>query len=1344
MKKQFGDWYLGLDIGTESVGWAVTDMAYQVQKLNGKALWGSRLFDGGETAEDRRGHRTARRRQQRQVQRLGLLQEIFAQTIAQKDPGFFRRLEESKYLREDKQNPEEWTTLFCDSDYTDKEYHAQYPTIYHLRQALMQSDDPFDVRLVYLAIHHILKKRGHFLFPNQNIQSITNFQNVYIDLQNMLRDEFEIALPDEKRGEIETVLKDNKKGKREKEKELTNHLGINSKQVKAICGLMIGGKKKLADIFDDEDLKQEELNTICFSDALYEDNYLKYESILQERMICIDKLKAIYDWALLEEILHGLETISQAKVEVYDRHKTELMMLKEVVKAHCPEKYKEIFVEVNKKDNYVAYIGMTKKNGKKQMIEKRCDQEAFCKYIKGILTKMPQEERVQVLLTKAENNTLLTKATNKDNGVIPHQLHQKELEIILKKAEVYLPFLAQKDEIGYTASQKIVMLFTFRIPYYVGPLNPAHQQDDIRKGTCWIVKKSEESIRPWNFESVVDVEASAENFIRRMTNKCTYLLAADVLPKASILYSKFMVLNELNNLCIEGTPISVEVKQNIFDNLFLKHKKVTQKRLRSYLIAQGACHAEETLTGIDGDIKASMASAIDFKAALGEKATDHQMVENLILWITLFGEDKKLLKRRIEKEYQTVLTQKEIAAVCRISCNGWGRLSKEFLEDITDIDPETGEIRSIIQMLWESNDNLMQILSGRYAFAENVKAYNAEATQGMDGKITPEILEDLYVSPAVKRSIWQTLKIIEEIRKIMGKAPKKIFVEMAREQGKKQRTISRKNQLISLYKNCKDESRNWVGELEGKSDRDLRGDRLYLYYTQQGRCMYSGEPIRLEDLYNKNVYDIDHIYPRSKTKDDSMDNRVLVKRAINAKKEDVYPLPTEIQQARKALWNRLYHSGLISKKKYDRLTRTTPFKEDELAGFIARQLVETRQSTKAVAQIVDRVFPESNIVYAKAGNVSSFRQEYELIKCRDVNDFHHAKDAYLNIVVGNVYDTKFTQSPMKFIKSAQKYSLNTKVMYKYDVERNGTLAWKAGESGTITMVRRMMKKNNILFTRYACEGKGQLFKVQPLKKGKGQLSLKGSDPKMSGEEGIKKYGGYKDVMSGYFMLVEHTAQEKRIRTLEVVPIYMARALNEDTQKRMAYCKELGLVDPRILILRIKINALLEVDGFRMHITGRSNDNISIKNANQFLLSTEQEMYLKKISKFNNRKKENPALNITDFDKITKEENTELFKCMVQKLGNKPYNVLLSKQFKVLNDKEDPFRSLSIEEQCIALMEIMHFFECNVVVSNLKLLGGVEKAGKLLMNKNIMKWSSIFLINQSVTGVFEQRINLLEL
>lgn len=44
-KKQLDAWYLGLDIGTSSVGWAVTDEHYNIPRLRGQRAWGVRLFE---------------------------------------------------------------------------------------------------------------------------------------------------------------------------------------------------------------------------------------------------------------------------------------------------------------------------------------------------------------------------------------------------------------------------------------------------------------------------------------------------------------------------------------------------------------------------------------------------------------------------------------------------------------------------------------------------------------------------------------------------------------------------------------------------------------------------------------------------------------------------------------------------------------------------------------------------------------------------------------------------------------------------------------------------------------------------------------------------------------------------------------------------------------------------------------------------------------------------------------------------------------------------------------------------------------------------------------------------
>ena len=115
------DYYVGLDSGTGSLGWSVTNETYEIQRSHGKALWGVRLFDAAETAEERRGFRTNRRRLDRRNWRLELLQEIFAEKINQVDDGFFLRMKESRYLPEDKRGkdgncPELPYAIFADHD----------------------------------------------------------------------------------------------------------------------------------------------------------------------------------------------------------------------------------------------------------------------------------------------------------------------------------------------------------------------------------------------------------------------------------------------------------------------------------------------------------------------------------------------------------------------------------------------------------------------------------------------------------------------------------------------------------------------------------------------------------------------------------------------------------------------------------------------------------------------------------------------------------------------------------------------------------------------------------------------------------------------------------------------------------------------------------------------------------------------------------------------------------------------------------------------------------------------------------------------------------------------------
>lgn len=1332
--KYAGDYYVGLDLGTDSVGWAVTDTSYHVLKANQKALWGVRLFDSAKTAAERRKHRTDRRRNERTKQRIHWLQMLFDQEICKADPAFFQRLKESKFAADDKQGVTGRDTLFADKIFTDKEYHAKYPTVYHLRHALLTEAGPFDVRLVYLAIHHIVKNRGHFLLDTEVSGDMVTFSGTFSALREHLLENYGVNFDLEDPDAFEAHLKDRNLTKTRKKTMLKKAAGLKKTDgmLHAIVELLAGSKVKLSAIYQDDSLKKADTASISLAEE-WKEKEDELASVLGERIELIVHAKKVYDWAVLDDILGGHAYLSTAKVASYEKHHTDLKLLKEAVKAALPDKYAEIFHEERKQlNNYAAYSGKG---------AYRCKYEDFKKYLTAQLKRIKEPtEAVKGILAELERDTFLLKQVGKANSVVPHQVHRKELRDILTRAERYLPFLAERDEDGISTSEKILSIFDFRIPYYVGPLNTTSVHS-------W-VERTNEKIYPWNFDRVVDRETSAERFIMRMTSKCTYI-KEDVLPKDSLLYSEFMVLNELNNLRINGKRVSAEIKQGIYQNLFLKKKTVKRKALEEYLLANGICQEGDEISGIDGDFKSSMKSYHDFKKIL-DATGDTAMVEDIIRRIVLFGEDRKMLRSYVERTYGSTLSREDIKYVCKKKYSGWGRLSREFLTEIYHVDKETGEAFSIIEMLRQTNCNLMELLSGRYTFLDAIKTYN-ETHYGAATKSVKEMVDESYASPAIKRAILQAIAIVDELVKIMGKRPpKRIFVEMARGEEEKKRTVSRRNTLLELYETCKDEAPALFAQLETLSDSDLRRDKLYLYYTQMGKCMYSGKPIELSLLDTD--YDIDHIYPQSKVKDDSLDNRVLVYRPLNEEKGDKYPIDQKIRTQQRLFWYGLKEKGLISARKYDRLVRSTTFSEEEMAGFINRQLVETRQSSKMVADILEKRYGGSTeIVYVKAGNVSSFRQQadrdehgkqvaYDFVKCREVNDHHHAKDAYLNIVVGNVYHVKFTRNPLNYIKSAEgaKYSLNR--LFEKKVERDGETAWLPGEDGSMAVVRKTMRKNNVLVTRKAHEVGGMLYDQNIVPKGKGQAPIKSSDSRMT----IAHYGGYNNLSGTYFFLVEHTKGKKRTRSLEAVYLMYEELYRSDPKE---YCEQvLGLSEPEILIEKIRKNSLISYDGFYMHIAGRSSGGkqISYWNANQLIVPGVWHSYIKSVEKFLGHmqgKQDKPV--VTEYDRISREENLALYRIFAEKL-NGLYGTRHTTPKQVLAQGEQVFSELDIYQQCETLRQILNLFTCNAAVSDLTAIGGSKNTGYLLTSNNLpdKKIHTVKMIYQSITGVFEQEVDLL--
>ena len=1328
--KKKGTYYLGLDVGTNSVGWAVTDHNYQVLRFNGNSMWGARLFDEAKDASSRRTNRTNRRRLARRNQRLLLLELLFSQEIAKSDPSFFVRMDESALWLDDKTNKTCKFSLFCDPGFSDKDYYKRYPTVYHLRYDLMTSTKPHDVRLVYLALHHIMKSRGHFLYDTAaQDDAIRPVEQAFADLQDLLKIDFDTTLELAEPEVFFSALSRSDLGINAKQKllkEAWNGMSDKDAPVNLSAAVdLLAGKSgvKLSALYNDDSLDDAEPSKVSLLNDL-EESFDALSTVLGNRIDLILQLKDVFDTALLARMLQGCSSLSEAKIALYNKNHADLRLLKAYVRRAAPEKFKEIFtLKREKLNNYAAYSGYKTRSG-----DHSCKQEDYCKFLIGCKLPAPEPDDKQMtrIFGEIKEGVFLNKLRGPANGVIPYQLQRMELRAILKNASTYLPFLNERDEDGNSVAEKIEKTFEFRLPYYVGPLNK-------KAGSNWAVRfpgKEKEQVFPWNFKSVIDVESSAKAFMTNLIGRCTYT-GERVLPRDSLLYSEYMLLNEINPLNINGKPISVEMKQAIVHDLFMEQKRpVTKNNIRYYLLSRGYIGKEvgkDDICGVDDRIKTTLRSFHDFREIL-ERTGDYEMVEDIILHILVFGSDRVMLKKWLRKHTHG-LNEEDYNRICRLKYSDWGRLSGCFLTEILSADPEegTGEARSIMYMLRNSNRNLMQLLSDQYSFAEQAEAHRRELVGG-EQSLTDR-LNEMYIAPAVRRSIRQTLRIVDEIVDIEKSVPEKIFIEMARDSSKEmkgKRTESRKNKLLALYAKCKEESAELLPMLEKEDDGRLRSDKLYLYYTQFGKCMYSGEPIDLDALMSGQGFDIDHIFPQSRIKDNSLENRVVVKNTLNREKTNIYPINADIRSKMKPYWDMLKELGMIGSKKYDRLVRGTPLTDDELASFVARQITETQQSTKALTVLLREKYGEATrIVFSKAGNVSDFRHDFDMIKCREVNDLHHAKDAYLNIVVGNVYDTRFTKRFFENIRN-ENYSLNQ--VFSYNV----TGAWKTGE--TIQTVRKFMAKNNPIITRMPREVKGQLFDLQLMPAGKGQLQKKrGLD--------IDRYGGYNKLTGSFYFAVEHTVKNKRVRTIEPVYLYACKLYSADP---VAYAVTvLGLVDPRIICREIRADALLELNGNRMYISGRTGDSYVCEHAYQFAVDRAREKYIKALTKYAERcAGRREELPITAYDGISEKDNADLYRFFLDRMSKGVYGRLLKNMKNDLEENEEAFLAKTPYQQVLLLLEILKPFRSNAQNANLKDLCGKGTVGRITENKKLDAKESAYLIHQSVTGLFEVREDLL--
>ena len=1368
---------IGLDIGTNSVGWAVITDDYKVpskkMKVLGntdkhfikKNLIGALLFDEGTTAEDRRLKRTARRRYTRRKNRLRYLQESFFEEMSKLDSGFFHRLDDSFLIPEDKRGSKYpiFATLA-----EEKEYHKQFPTIYHLRKQLADSKEKADLRLIYLVLAHMIKYRGHFLYEESFDIKNNDIQKIFNEFISIYDNTFEGSSLSGQNAQIEAIFTDkiSKSAKRERVLKLfpdEKSTGLFSEFLKLIVGNQADFKKHF---------ELEEKAPLQFSKDTYDEDL---ENVLGQIGDDFADLfvaaKKLYDAILLSGILTVTDPstkapLSASMIERYENHQKDLVALKQFIKTNLPEKYDEVFSDQSK-EGYAGYI-----NGK-------TTQEAFYKYIKNLLSKF---DGADYFLDKIEREDFLRKQRTFDNGSIPHQIHLQEMNAILRRQGEHYPFLKENKE-------KIEKILTFRIPYYVGPL--ARGNRDF----AWLTRNSDQAIRPWNFEEIVDKASSAEDFINKMTNYDLYLPEEKVLPKHSLLYETFAVYNELTKVkfIAEGLRdyqfLDSGQKKQIVNQLFKEKRKVTEKDIIHYLHTVDGYDGIE-LKGIEKQFNASLSTYHDLLKIIKDKefmddSKNEAILENIVHTLTIF-EDREMIKQRLA-QYDSLFDKKVIKALTRRHYTGWGKLSAKLINGICD--KQTGN--TILDYLiddGEINRNFMQLINDDGLSFKKIIQKSQVVGETDDVK---QVVRELPGSPAIKKGILQSIKIVDELVKVMDHAPESIVIEMAREN---QTTARGKKNSQQRYKRIEDSLKILASGLDSNilkenptDNNQLQNDRLFLYYLQNGKDMYTGEALDINQLSS---YDIDHIIPQAFIKDDSLDNRVLTSSKDNRGKSDNVP-SLEVVQKRKAFWQQLLDSKLISERKFNNLTKAERerdgLNELDKVGFIKRQLVETRQITKHVAQILDarsnKEVTEKDkknrnvkIITLKSNLVSNFRKEFRLYKVREINDYHHAHDAYLNAVVAKAILKKYPKLEPEFVygdyqkndlkryisrskdpkdieKATEKYFFYSNLLnfFKEEVhyadgtivkrenieysKDTGEIAWnKEKDFATIKKVLSYPQVNIVKKTEEQTVGQnGGLFDNNIVSKEK-VVDASKLIPIKSGLS-PEKYGGYARPTIAYSVLViadiekGKTKKLKRIKEMVGITIQDKKKFEANP---IAYLEECGYknINPN-LIIKLPKYSLFEFNGGQRRLLASS---IELQKGNELILPyhfTALLYHAQRINKFSEPiHKQYVEAHQNEFKELL-----TIIISLSKKYIQKP-NVesLLHQAFEQADN--DIYQ---LSESFISLLKLTSFGAPGAF----KFLGAEISQSSVRYKPN-SQFLDTTLIHQSTTGLYETRIDLSKL
>lgn len=488
-------------------------------------------------------------------------------------------------------------------------------------------------------------------------------------------------------------------------------------------------------------------------------------------------------------------------------------------------------------------------------------------------------------------------------------------------------------------------------------------------------------------ESVADtIFAQRPVFWRKSTlGACRFVPGAPLCAKGSWLSQQRRMLEKLNNLEIaggNGRPLDREERAAILARLesapHLPWSKV-REALKPLFKARGEAGAERRLKfnlEVGGDSRL-LGNAVEARLAgiFGEAWPDHphrQALRDTVperLRTADYGE--------VGGQRVVILSDLERRANRAAAAAGF---ATEFQLTVAQAEALAG---LTLPAGWEpySTDALMLFLPkleagirfGALTTSPDHEAWRAETFPGRV-KPTGEFLDRLpspaeqqeseriarLRNPTVVRTQNELRKVVNNLIRVYGK-PDRIRVEVARDVGLSKREREEKQAGIRRQEGRR---RKAEADLKAKGIAEPSRDDIekWMLWEECGhRCPYTGESIGFDALFGQNLFDVEHIWPRSRSFDNSFRNKTLCRRDINILKAGRTPF--EAFGLNAEAWD-LIRRNLDGMAAKGRGPGMPPGKvkrflaRDMPEGFTSRQLVDTGYAAREAVAMLKRLWPD--------------------------------------------------------------------------------------------------------------------------------------------------------------------------------------------------------------------------------------------------------------------------------------------------------------------------------------------------------------------------------------------------